>query len=228
MLSNLAPVSEIEEASPAAHPHELLLAEFIHRSANDLAVTCAAINLARRAATLDEACDRLEIAVERLLALAAIQRILLIPKGGRMELGSTLCELCGHHAAARFTEQAALVRVSTADVEIDARRGWTMLVIVSELLTNTARHAFRSPGGLVNIDLTSAKDQIRCVVSDNGAGIAASHATGAGTSLITALALDAGIQWSRTSCPGGTIVEMRMPTVAAVLPSESLTGFYHS
>ncbi|OYY76410.1 MAG: ATP-binding protein [Sphingomonas sp. 28-62-20] len=201
-------------------PHRLLLAEFIHRSANDFAVACAEVDLARRAVTFDDARDRLAIVFERLLALASIQRLLQAPRDAEMNFGRKLCELCHYHAQARFAAQGVFVNVRACDIPIDSGRGRILLMIISELLTNVARHAFGSPGGTVDIELASRDGEICCLVRDDGIGIATGRAmSGLGSAIITALAREAGIQCNLLSCRIGTSVELRMP-IEFVIPPE--------
>ncbi len=219
MQTAITSIASTGVPSTRIDPHALLLAEFIHRSANDFAIACAEVNVARRADTFDGARDRLAIVGDRLLSLASIQRLLQVPGTAIMDLGSTLCELSHHHAQARFAEQGIFVRICAAKVSIDSRRGCTMLMIVSELLTNAARHAFASPGGMVDILLTSSDGEILCRVTDDGIGIQPARAmSGTGSAIVTALALQAGIQLSALACSVGTSVELRMPIELVVTP----------
>jgi two-component sensor histidine kinase len=200
-------------ASPAPDTvvHHLVLTEFIHRSANDFAVACAEVNLARRASSLDAARDRLESVHARLVALCAIQRLLQPPTAATMDLGSRLCELCELHAEARFAQKGVFVRACTIDVSIDAGRGWGLLMIVSELLTNAAKHAFDTSGGIVCVDLATAGGGLMCIVSDDGAGLPAHRArTGTGTTVVMELARLAGIRLTIAPCDVGSRFELRV------------------
>ncbi|MFN6936539.1 MAG: ATP-binding protein [Tsuneonella sp.] len=227
MLSNTAHISRIAPHAGAPPPHQLLLAEFIHRSANDFAVACAEVNIARHAATREAMRDRLGTVVDRLFALASIQRLLQAPSDAVMDLGSKLCELAQHHAHARFAEQGVFVRVSSIDISVDSLRGWALLMIVSELLTNAARHAFDAPGGVVDVVLARIGGEIRCAVSDDGVGMSPARAsTGAGTAIVAALAREAGIQCGPIASPAGTRFELRMPAESPKSAREDLTGFY--
>ena len=182
--SNSAPE---EHAAPSAA--DLLLAEFIHRSANDFAVASAEINIASRERSLAAVHQRLEITAARLNALASIQRILQPPRAATVDLGSALCDLCARQAEARFVDREAFIRLRTCEALVDAGRGLAFLMIVSELLTNAARHAFSRPGGLVQIDMTRTGDNILCRIADNGDGMP-SHATvkRSGTRIVASLA----------------------------------------
>jgi two-component sensor histidine kinase len=195
-------------------PHRLLLDEFIHRSANDLAVACVALGVARRAASLEDARGGLDTVLERLMSLASIQRLLLSPESATIDLGTALCDLCHHQALARFSEQGIFVRVRSADIVADSRRGWVVLMIVSELLTNAARHAFSGYGGLVDVTLGEVDGQIACIVRDDGVGLHRDGVlAGTGTAILAALARDAGIGWQSASGSTGTRIELRMMRV---------------
>ena len=205
--------------SPAS---DLLLAEFIHRSANDFAVACAEINVASRLPSLSAMRERLERVVLRLHALASIQHMLQPRHVGVIDLGNALCELCHHCAEARFAEQGAFIRLQTCEGPVDAVRGVAVLMIVSELLTNAARHAFREPGGLVEVELTRADDVIYCRVSDNGSGLSSGPGKrGTGTAIIAELARGADIVLTTPPTDSGSRFELRVPAadVAIALPS---------
>ena len=190
---------------------ELLLAEYIHRTANDFATAGAEIQAASRMPTLSAVQERLAQAAARLHALASIQRILLPPREASIDLGNCLGELCYYLAEARFAEGGSLIRLHSCEVVLDAERGWAMLAIVSELLTNAARHAFHSPGGLVRIELTRRGDTILCRISDNGVGLAARRGEPrTGTTIVEALARGAGIDLLMLPRDAGAAIELRL------------------
>jgi two-component sensor histidine kinase len=193
---------------------DLLLAEFIHRSANDFAVACAEIRIASRMPSLSATHERLQRVVARLNALASIQRMLQPPRVDVIDLGNALCELCQYSAEARFAEQGAFIRLRTCEGLIDAKRGQAVLMIVSELLTNVARHAFRGPGGLVEIDAIRVDDRLLCRISDNGVGIGSDPGKRrTGSAIILELARDAGIALTISSSESGSRFELSMPCV---------------
>lgn len=191
-------------------PGDLLLAELIHRSANDLAVACAEVHIASKSATLAEARDRLATVAARLQALASIQCLLQRPRTATIDLGKQLCELCNLQAEARFADQGAFIHLRSCDIMLEASRGWALLMVVSELLTNAARHAFTEPGGLVQVELVKEDHEIICLVSDNGIG-SRSAERGTGTAVLTELALRAGIALVPFLCDTGSSFQLRLP-----------------
>lgn len=215
-MPSTAVLADLPVTEPCAiSPQYLLLDEFIHRSANDLAVACVALGVARRAASLEQVRDGLDTVLERLISLASIQRLLLSPGSPTMDLGTALCELCHHQAQARFCEQGIFVRVRSADIVAESRRGWAVLLIVSELLTNAARHAFSGCGGLVDVTLCEEDGRVACTVRDDGVGLHRDGVlAGAGTAILSALARDAGIDWRSGSSSAGTWIELRMTRAA--------------
>lgn len=200
----------------------LLLAEYIHRTANDFATACAEIQVASRMPTPSAVQGRLTQAAMRLHALASIQRILQPPREASIDLGNCLCELCHYQAEARFAEQGAFIRLQTCEVMLDAERGWALLAIVSELLTNAARHAFEGAGGLVLIELTRGGGTILCRISDNGVGVAAvRRERRMGTAIVEELARGAGIDFLMLRRDTGTTFELRLIVSGDIMSAEA-------
>ncbi|EJL20402.1 sensor histidine kinase [Novosphingobium sp. AP12] len=215
MHIHVAPAEAMDAHKAAAYAHQLLLAEYIHRSANDFAVACAEVTVAGRQPTLASTRDRLETLTDRLYSLASIQRLLQPPRADAVDLANQLGDLCHHHAQARFAEQGVFVQLRANDIEVDAERGWALLMIVSELLTNAARHAYVQPGGLVKVDIVRRGDEVICLVSDDGIGMPQAKPVGrAGTAIVAELARGAGIEFNSHPCQVGTTVELRMPIYA--------------
>ena len=198
----------------------LLLAEYIHRTANDFATAGEEIQIASTMPAPSAVQDRLAQAAKRLHALEAIQRILLPPREASMDLGNCLCELCYHLAEARFAERGSFIRLQTCEVVLDAERGWALLAIVSELLTNAACHAFHEPGGLVLVEVTRRGDTILCRLSDNGVGFAAAcRQPRMGTAIVEELARRAGIDFLVLPRDTGTAFELSL-----VVPDDTMAA----
>jgi len=195
-------------------PSDFLLAEFIHRSANDLAIACAEVHIASKSATLAGARDRLAAVAARLHALASIQCLLQRPRTAAIDLGKQLGELCHLQAEARFACQGAFIHLRSCDIMLEASRGWALLMIVSELLTNAARHAFTEPGGLVQVELMKEGHEIICLVSDNGIGSQSAEG-GTGIAVLAELASRAGIALAPFPCDTGSSFQLRLPVAEA-------------
>jgi two-component sensor histidine kinase len=70
--------------------------------------------------------------------------------------------------------------------QMDSERCWRLGLVVSELITNSARHAFGENGGLIRVELLPSTSMIECYVTDNGTN---SHTIcpGNGTKIIASL-----------------------------------------
>jgi two-component sensor histidine kinase len=68
---------------------------------------------------------------------------------------------------------------------INSERCWRLGMIVSELITNAARHAFHDCGGAIVVEL--ARSLVECRVTDNGTA-KANISRGQGLEIVEALA----------------------------------------
>jgi two-component sensor histidine kinase len=120
----------------------LLLRELNHRIKNELtsaicAVSAKAVhsdNVAVKAALLD--------VVDLLHQCADVHRAQRTPDQGRLtDAAKYLQQLCFSITKYRLDRMAIRVLFSTDDLRLEGERYWKLGLIVSELLTNVARHA---------------------------------------------------------------------------------------
>ncbi|HEY0106214.1 MAG TPA: sensor histidine kinase [Rhizomicrobium sp.] len=85
-------------------------------------------------------------------------------------------------------------------------------LIIAELVTNAAKHAFpNGAGGTVRIDLFERMDVWHCVVSDDGAGRCGGVA-GTGSRILDMLARALNGRIEFRSAPSGTVVALEFPS----------------
>jgi two-component sensor histidine kinase len=148
----------------------LLLRELNHRIKNELtsaiyAVSAKAVqsdSVAVKAALLD--------VVDLLNQCADVHRALRLPDPGRLtDAARYLQQLCFSITKYRLDRLAIRVLFSADDLRLEAERCWKLGLIVSELLTNVARHA-QFDGRLpeLRVELMLAGNVVKCGVSDNG------------------------------------------------------------
>src|SRR5437667_2180137 len=148
----------------------LLLRELNHRIKNELtsaiyAVSAKAVqseSVAVKAALLD--------VVDLLHQCADVHRALHMPDHGRLtDAASYLQQLCFSITKYRLDRLAIRVLFSADDLRLEGERCWKLGLIVSELLTNVARHArFDDRHPEAKVKLLLAGSVVRCAVSDNG------------------------------------------------------------
>jgi two-component sensor histidine kinase len=148
----------------------LLLRELNHRIRNELnsaiyAVSAKAVasdSVAVKAALLD--------VVDLLHQCADVHRALRMPDRGRLtDAARYLQQLCFSVTKYRLDRLAIRVVFSADDLRLEGERCWKLGLIVSELLTNVARHAqFDDRHPELQVELMLAGNVVKCRVSDNG------------------------------------------------------------
>jgi two-component sensor histidine kinase len=148
----------------------LLLRELNHRINNELTSAICAVsvkavqsdNVAVKAALLD--------VVDLLHQCADVHRALHIPDQGRLtDAARYLQQVCFSITKYRLDRLAIHVLFSADDLRLEGERCWKLGLIVSELLTNVARHArFDARHPELRVELMLAGNVVKCRVSDNG------------------------------------------------------------
>src|ERR1700730_7798434 len=96
---------------------------------------------------------------------------------------------------------------------MSSERCWRLGLIVSELITNAERHAFRNGGGLIRIELLPSTSFVECRVTDNGVG-EENAVPGHGLRIIESLAKSLGGTINQHIGPQGA-------TAVLIFPSET-------
>jgi two-component sensor histidine kinase len=158
---------------PKQLPHpdgSLLLRELNHRINNELTCAICAIsvkamhsdNLAVKASLLD--------VVDLLNQSADVNRALHIPDQGHLtDAARYLQQLCVSITKYRLDRLAIHALFSADELRLEGERCWKLGLIVSELLTNVARHAkFDGRRPELRVELLLAGNIVSCRVTDNG------------------------------------------------------------
>lgn len=94
--------------------------------------------------------------------------------------------------------------------QMDSERCWRLGLIVSELITNSTRHAFRDNRGLIRVELLPSASIIECRVTDNGASKSIVR-PGNGTKIIDRLAKSLGGTLQQHFGPQGAAAVLIFP-----------------
>jgi two-component sensor histidine kinase len=148
----------------------LLLRELNHRIRNEL--TSAIYVVSAKAVHSDsvEVKAALLDVVELLHQCADVHRALRMPDQGRLtDAARYLQQLCFSITKYRLDHLAIRVLFSADDLRLEGERCWKLGLIVSELLTNVARHAqFDARDPELRVELMLVGNIVKCRVSDNG------------------------------------------------------------
>ena len=148
----------------------LLLRELNHRINNEL--TCAIRAVSIKAMKSDDVSVKAALldVVALLHDYADVHKALKMPDPGRLtDAARYLQQLCFSIAKYRLDRLGIRVLFSADELRLEGERCWKLGLIVSELLTNVARHAQfddRHPEAEVKFVLTG--NVVKCRVSDNG------------------------------------------------------------
>jgi two-component sensor histidine kinase len=171
----------------------LLLRELNHRVNNELTSAIYAISakaveshdVSVKAALLD--------VVELLHGYADVHKALRMPDPGHLtDAAGYLQHLCFSISKYRLDRLSIHLLCSAHDLWLEGERCWKLGLIVSELLTNVARHArFGDRHPEAKVKLMLAGNVVRCAVSDNGVA-SDLFARGRGLSIVGELASSMG------------------------------------
>src|ERR1700675_1374110 len=147
----------------------LLLRELNHRIKNEL--TSAIYTVSARAVQSDSVAVKAALldVVDLLHQCADVQRALHMPDQGRLtDAARYLQQLCFSITKYQLDRLAIRVLFSADDLRLEGERCWKLGLIVSELLTNVARHVqfdVRHPE--LRVKLLLVGNVVQCGVSDN-------------------------------------------------------------
>ena len=148
----------------------LLLRELNHRVNNEL--TSAISTVSAKAVESDDVAVKAALldVVDLLHGYADVHKALRTPDPGHLtDAARYLQHLCFSITKYRLNRLSIRLLFSADDLRLEGERCWKLGLIVSELLTNVARHALfddRHPEAKVKLLL--AGNVVRCAVSDNG------------------------------------------------------------
>jgi two-component sensor histidine kinase len=160
-----------ESSSTGQHSSEagLLLREFSHRINNEFASAIGMISVAAAHAGSGEAKAALDAVQHRLQNYALVQHALQMPEhSSRIDAALYLRQLCRAICGSKLNAKGIKLLLVERPFQMDAERCWRLGLIVSELITNSTRHAFGDNGGLIRVELLPSRSIIECRVTDNG------------------------------------------------------------
>jgi two-component sensor histidine kinase len=188
-MDQLIEIPPSERFSPEAR---LLLREFSHRINNEFASVIGVISIAATRSANNEAKAALVAVQDQLEKYAQVHHALQMPEHRRfIDAAAYLRRLCRAISRSKLDCKGIELLLVERTFQMDSERCWRLGLIVSELITNATRHAFRNRGGLIRVELMPSMSFVECRVTDNGTG-EANIRPGGGLKIIDALATSLG------------------------------------
>jgi two-component sensor histidine kinase len=185
-----AMMSGLSELSPgqSAASERLLLREFSHRINNELASAISMVAVAENRCGSNEARTILASVRDQLASYAHVHHSLQMPEyTTTIDLTAYLRRLCRAISHSKLERDGIELSLSLYPLKMGSEQCWLLGLIVSELITNAARHAFHAGAGWIHVELRPAGSSVECCVADNGTADA-NLSPGRGLSIVEALA----------------------------------------
>ena len=199
---------------------DTLLEELQHRIANSLQIIASIILMKARVVQSEETRFHLEDAHKRVLSVAAVQKQLHASGAtGVVEIAPYLSQLCRSLAHSMIGDTRPIsLKVIGQGGRATSRQAESLGLIVTELVMNALKHAFRDDK--TKGQITVAYDMIgtnwKLSISDNGIGKPeggfAQGKSGLGTGIVKALAHQLDAQFETLAGPEGTTVSITHAT----------------
>jgi two-component sensor histidine kinase len=175
-----------------ASAEHLLLREFIHRVNNELtSVIGFAVSIAGRSTSYEVKSAIAEV-TDVLHRYAGVHRALQMPSHGKeIDAPEYVSALCHSLKRARLDPQGIELELASRPFMLRSDQCWRLGLIVSELIADSARHAFGNRGGTIKVELSASDSLAQCYVGDNG-GARSPRRVGHGLKIVDALARELG------------------------------------
>ena len=182
-----------DETPPRPDRDAMLLRELRHRFRNNLQMLSGLLAMQAEAARSVEAREALEASCDRLQAMARLEdRVAEAVAVRRIPMDRYLRDLV-EALRASYGRAEVELSVSSPAVALDADRALYCGLIVTELVTNSYKHAFpNGRAGSIAVAFAVRGDEYQLRVRDTGAGVPLEftfeRARSVGTQILTALA----------------------------------------
>jgi two-component sensor histidine kinase len=161
------PISSISENGLLSE--RLLLREFSHRINNELAFAIGSLSVAAARCDSSEARAALAAAKDRLQSFAHVHRSLQMPDYSTMiDVTVYLRKLCQAISHSKLESNGIELSLSLYPFRMSSERCWYLGMIVFELITNAAQHAFNRGSGEILLELLPSGASVECRITDNG------------------------------------------------------------
>ena len=157
-------------ATEQSFPEErLLINELTHRINNEFASAISLVSLAAVRSSNREVKVALTSVVELLHHYADVYRALQMPEHRtRIDVAAYLEQLCLSNSRSKLDFVKINLLLAAVPLSMQSDRCWRLGMIVYELITNAARHAFDGRKGEIRVELSRSGHFVECSVLDNG------------------------------------------------------------
>jgi len=156
-----------------SHPDEqVLLHELNHRINNEFTSAIGAVSLAAARSSSDRVKVALTGVAELLHHYAAVHHALQMPEAEALiDATAYLRKLCLSMSKSKLAHLKINLVLAAEPLMLESHKCWRLGMIVHELITNAARHAFAGRVGGIRVELSRVGALAECRVLDNGSAL---------------------------------------------------------
>jgi two-component sensor histidine kinase len=214
---------DIVESADVSNDH-LLVRELTHRVTNEFTSVIGLVSLIAARSTSDDVKDSLSCVMNLLHDYAGAHRALQMPSYSTVvDASQYIRALCHSIRRAKLDYRNIELVLVECPLQMRSDRCWKLGMIVSELITNSMRHAFDGCSGTIRIELTESGSFAQCCVMDNGSSRGC-HAPGEGLKIVKALAKELNGEIAHRFGPEGARSVVIFPNSAETLHINSLSS----
>jgi two-component sensor histidine kinase len=167
----------------------LLLREITHRVNNEFASIIQVVSCTAAKSPDHNVKHALTGIMQRLHCYASVHHALQMPETcGVVDASEYLRNLCQSISRSKLEHRQIELVLVEQPFWLSSERCWLMGMVVAELITNAARHAFDRGGGIIRIECQTSEDVVECKVLDDGSASKVDFRPGAGLRIVEALA----------------------------------------
>ena len=147
----------------------ILLHELIHRINNEFSSLIGAVSRTAARSVNHEVKVALAHIIELLSQYAELHRALRMPeRDTQIDAAAYLEDLCLSISRSKLDGMKIALVLTASPLWLPSERCWRLGMMVYELVTNAARHAFGNGKGEIRVELARAGKHVECRVVDNG------------------------------------------------------------
>jgi two-component sensor histidine kinase len=147
----------------------ILLRELIHRINNEFSSLIGAVSRTAARSVNHEVKVALAHIIELLSHYAELHRALQMPDNDtHIDAAAYLENLCQSISRSKLDGMKIDLVLTASPLRLPSEGCWRLGMIVYELVTNAARHAFGNGKGEIRVEIARARRSVECRVTDNG------------------------------------------------------------
>jgi two-component sensor histidine kinase len=148
---------------------QVLLHELNHRIGIEFFSAMSLVSLAAARSRSNETKSALKGVTELLHHYAEVHQALTLPEADAViDAATYLRRLCRAIKRSKLDHMKIDLEFLAYPLELRSQQCWLLGMILHELITNAARHAFCGKKGKIRVALTRADEFVKCKVLDNG------------------------------------------------------------